>query len=148
MAARKKAPAVEQERKEMPSTQSKAKELPVVGAPENIVMIGGAPIEIKPTKLKYQRNRTALFYNVLDNYPLPEIVAMEKGTFGDERDGDKCVFDFLVAATDNPELILANYDEMTTETIETILKIYRRVNKIDEKEQKLKNQMTPGKTKA
>lgn len=124
------------------------KELPVLGISENVVMIGDTPVEIKATKLKYQRNRTALFYNVLDNYPLPEIIAMEAGTFGDERDGDKCVMDFLIAATDDPELVTKYYDEMTTDTIEAILKAYRRVNKIDEKEQKLKNLTTPGKAKA
>ena len=61
------------------------------------------------------------------------------GTFGDERDGDKCFMDFLIAATDNEQLILDHYDEMDTETIEKILSIFRRVNRIDEKEAKLKN---------
>ena len=35
--------------------------------------------------------------------------------------------------------MIDNYDEMSTETIEKILSIFRRVNKIDEKEAKLKN---------
>lgn len=102
-------------------------------------MIGGKPVEIKPTKLKYQRNRTALFYKMLDIYPLADIMGYPSGTFGDERDGDKCVMDFLIAATDDAQLIEENYDEMDTETIEKILSIFRRVNKIDEKESKIKN---------
>ena len=64
---------------------------------------------------------------------------MDAGAFGDERDGDKALMDWLIAVTDDEELILANYDEMDTATIEKILSIFRRVNKIDEKEEKLKN---------
>lgn len=102
-------------------------------------MIGGTPVEIKPTKLKYQRNRTATFYRLLELYPLMDIMAMEAGAFGDERDGDKAVMDWLIAATDDEALILANYDEMDTGTIEKILSIFKRVNKIEEKDMKLKN---------
>lgn len=64
---------------------------------------------------------------------------MSAGAFGDERDGDKAVMDFLIAATDNEQLIVDNYNEMDTGTIELILAIFKRVNKIDEKEAKLKN---------
>lgn len=72
MAPRKKLPAAEQEMKAVPDAEQTAKDLsqpviktkkfPAVGNPENTVTIGGKLIEIKPTKLKYQRNRTALFY--------------------------------------------------------------------------------------
>lgn len=140
MAARKKElPDASQPAKKLDTTPAKAKELPKVGNPENTVMIGGEPIEIKATKLKYQRNRTATFYKLLDIYPVTDILAMEAGAFGDERDGDKALMDWLIAATDNEELVLAHYDEMDTGTIEKILSIFRRVNKIDEKEEKLKN---------
>ena len=140
MAAKKKElPSAEQQEKKLNTTPAKTKELPKVGNPENTVMIGGEPIEIKATKLKYQRNRTATFYKLLDVYPVTDVLAMDAGAFGDERDGDKALMDWLIAATDNEELILANYDEMDTATIEKILSIFRRVNKIDEKEEKLKN---------
>ena len=145
---RKKIPAIEQTAKELPSTDMQDKEVPNVampikvtpeiGVPENTVMIGGRPIEIKPTKLKYQRNRTALFYKMLDVYPLADIMGMETGTLGDDRDGDKAVMNFLIAATDDEQQIVEHYDEMDTETIETILSIFKRLNKIDEKEAKLK----------
>lgn len=140
MAAKKKElPSTEQAEKPIDSTPAKKKELPKVGSPENTVIIGGEAVEIKATKLKYQRNRTATFYKLLDIYPVTDILAMEAGAFGDQRDGDKALMDWLIAATDNEELILANYDEMDTELIEKILSIFRRVNKIDEKEEKLKN---------
>ena len=45
--------------KALPSTEQADRELPQVGSPENTVVIGGQLIEIKPTKLRYQRNRTA-----------------------------------------------------------------------------------------
>lgn len=145
----KKTPSPEQQEKELPeagmkeknvpATEMKEKELPVVGSPENTVIIGDTQIEIKPTKQKYQRNRTAAFYRLLEMYPLTDIMAMEAGSFGDERDGDKATMDWLIAATDNEQLIVDNYDSMDTGTIEKILSIFKRVNKITEKEEKRKN---------
>ena len=128
--------------KPIPPTDQTEKGLPQVGSPENTVVIGGELIEIKPTKLRYQRNRTAAFYKVLEMYPIADILAMEAGAFGDDRDGDKALMDWLIAVTDNPDLVTAHYDEMDTGTIEQLLTIFRRVNRIDEKEQKLKNLQT------
>ena len=50
--------------------------------------------------------------------------------------------DWLIAVFDNEALVLENYDAMDTGTIEQLLEIFRRVNRIDEKEQKPKNVMT------
>ena len=117
-------------------------------------MIGGKLIEIKPMKLKYQRNRTAVFYHALELYPLPDILAMtvdpvtKKSPFGDGRDGDKALLDWLVAATDDEDLIRENYDDIDSDTIYRILAIFRRVNRIDEMDEKLKNVKTPGTEKA
>ena len=131
------------EKKELPEGGVKKKDLPQVGYPENTVMIGGKPIEIKPMKMKYVRNRTAAFRHILETYPLSDILAMEN-TFGDGRDGDKALFDWLVAVTDDEQLISENYDEMDTDTIYRMLAIHRRIDKIDEMEAKLKNVTTPG----
>ena len=131
------------ETKDLPDGGVKQKEMPAVGAPENTVMIGGKLIEIKPMKLKYVRNRTAAFRHILETYPLSDILAMEN-TFGDGRDGDKALFDWLVAVTDDEQLISENYDEMDTDLIYRLLAIHRRVDKIDELEKKLKNVTTPG----
>lgn len=138
MAARKKLPDAKQESKKIPESTMESKPMPAVGNPENTVMIGGVPIEIKATKLKYQRNRTALFYKMLELYPIAEIMGYDVGTFDEERDGDKCIMDFLIAATDNEKLVTDNYDEMDTDTIEKILSIFRRVNRINEKEENQK----------
>ena len=158
MAARKRIPATAQPEKKMPDTgmeeksipdvKMETKELPVIGKPENTVTIGGELIEIKPTKLKYQRNKTALFYKVFDMLPLTDILAMDAGAFGDDRDGDKCVMDFLIAVTDNEKLIADHYDEMDTDTVYKILAIFRRINKIDEKEANAKNANPPRENKA
>ena len=135
----KKLPDAGMRSKKVPEATEKPKTLPKTGNPENTVIIGGQLIEIKPTKLKYQRNRTAAFYRVLETYPLVDILAMEAGSFGDERDGDKATMDWLIAATDDEQLVLDNYDSMDTGVIEKILSIFKRVNKIDEKEEKIKN---------
>lgn len=131
------------EKKELPDGGVKKKDLPQVGSPENTVMIGGKLIEIKPMKMKYVRNRTAAFRHILETYPLSDILAMEN-TFGDGRDGDKALFDWLVAVTDDEQLISENYDEMDTDTIYRMLAIHRRIDKVDEMEAKLKNVTTPG----
>ena len=154
MANKKEMPAAGQEVKEkpesaqkakpIPSTEIKTRELPQVGTPENTVIIGGELIEIKPTKLKYQRNRTAVFYHILELYPLSDILSMGPKSFGDGLDGDKKLYDWLVAVTDNEELIQKNYDEIDSEMVYKLLEIFRRVNKISELEEKLKNAKTPG----
>ena len=59
---------------------------------------------------------------------------MDEGMFGEGRDGDKAVLDWLIAATDDEELILAHYDSLDTEVVERILSIFKRVNRITEKE--------------
>ena len=128
--------------KELPDAQQPEKALPQVGNPENTIVIDGRLVEIKPTKLRYQRNRTAAFYKMLELYPLADILAMEAGAFGDDRDGDKAVMDWLIAVFDDEALVLENYDGMDTGTVEQLLEILRRVNRIDEKEQKQKNLQT------
>lgn len=122
---------------------SPAKALPPSGNTENQITIGGKTVEIKPTKLKYQRNRTAVFYRALEIYPLTDIFAMGPNVFGDGRDGDKALCDWLVAVTDDEQLIRENIDDIDTETVYKLLEIYRRVNKIDEIEEKQKNLKAP-----
>lgn len=128
--------------KPLPASEQMDKGLPQIGSPENSVRIGDQLIEIKPTKLKYQRNRTAAFYRMLELYPLADILAMEAGAFGDDRDGDKALMDWLIAVTDDEQLILDHYNELDTGMIEQLLQIFRRVNRMDEKEQKQKNLLT------
>lgn len=131
--------------KPAPKAGMEMKAVPMVGKPENTVMIGGVPVEIKPTKLKYLRNGTAGFYRLLDTLPLNDIVMMPAGTFGqdDTRDGDKALMDWLIAATDNEETITANYNEMDAGQIETVLEIFKRINKFCEREENLKNAQAP-----
>ena len=140
---RKGLPAAETEKqKSLPPAEQPEKGLPQVGSPENSIIIGETLVEIKPTKLRYQRNRTAAFYKILELYPLVDVLAMEAGAFGDNRDGDKALMDWLIAVTDDAELIQKYYDIMDTGVIEQMLSIFRRVNRIDEKEQKQKNLQT------
>ena len=124
-------------KKPKPTTANKAKPKP--GRTENVVTIGGREVEIFPTKLKYHRNNTAYFYRVVDALPLPEIMAMPKGSFGDDRDGDKALMDWMIAVVDDVDLIVNNYDDIDTETVEKMLEIFKRLNRITEKEEKQKN---------
>lgn len=130
--------------KKVPDTGMVMKELPAVSNAENTVMIGGAPIEIKPTKLKYVRNGTANFYKALENVSLNDIFQWPVGVFGegDNRDGDKAVMDWLIAATDNEKLIVENYEEMDVGQVNRILEIFKRVNKFVERDNS-KNAETP-----
>lgn len=131
--------------KKIPDTEMAQRPVPMVGKAENIVMIGDTPLEIKPTKLKYLRNGTAGFYRLLETVPLVDIVQMPEGVFGveDNRDGDKALMDWLIAATDNEDVIVKHYDEMDIGQIEMILEIFKRVNRFVDKEEKLKNVQPP-----
>ena len=111
-------------------------EQPKPGHVENMVLFGDEEIEIKPTKLKYQRDKTAAFYRVLKTMPLVDIFALKDGILDKERTNDKMLFDWLVAVTDNSSLVARNYDRLDTETIEKLLDIFCRVNRIDEKEER------------
>ena len=82
---------------------------------------------------------------MLDYYSLTDILGFESGTLGDERDGDMALMEWLIAVTDDEGLIRQNYDEIDTGTVEKMLSIFKRVNRITEKEKKLKNLTTPGK---
>lgn len=135
---------VVQER-ELPESGMPEKEMPKQGNRDNVVMFGEVEIEIKPTKLMYMRNRTAEFYKMIEVYPLPDLLSATRGAFGDNRDGDKCVIDWLIAATDDEELVRKYYNDIDTGTVERILEIFKRVNKISEKEEKLKNLTANGK---
>lgn len=133
-------PAEDASVKELPDGAIVSKAIPAHGITANQVQFGSTLIEIKPTKMKYQRMRTAAFYTVIENYPLSEILAIDKGYFDNDRDGDKCVYDWLVAVTDDPELVRREYDNIDTGTIEQMLKIFLRVNAINEKREALKKQ--------
>lgn len=131
--------------KKVPEAGMEMKPTPMVGIPENTVVVAGIPLEIKPTKLKYVRNGTANFYKLIERVSLVDIMQLQSGSFGenDDRDGDKAIMDWLIAATDNEEFVVSHYDEFDTEQIARILEIFKRVNKFPGKEEELKNAETP-----
>lgn len=129
-------PSPTKRKKPVPKPKEEVPPVPSVEKPENCVTIDGKQIEIKPTKLKYFRNRTASIYSILKMVPLGDFLAYQKGTFDDERDSDQILFDFLVAVFDDAQLVKFNYDNLTSEDIERILEIFGRINHIDEKEEK------------
>lgn len=138
-------PDTKQKKKELPDAEQRKKGMPPIGHPENTVIIGNKPIEIRETKVKYARNGSLQFYHVQKTYPLTEVVQITPDQMKDGRDGDKALFDWLVAMTDDVELIKDNYDNIDISTIEKLIEICGRINKIDEKEEKLKNLMAPKK---
>ncbi len=130
--------------KEMPEGKALDKPMPPEVNPDNVVVIGGKEIEIKSTKIKYQRNGTATAYRILDLYPLPDILSMDAGVLDAKRDGDQIVFDFLVAVFDDSKLVARYYDTMTADDIDRCVKIFKRLNHIDEKEEAAKNRQAKG----
>lgn len=117
------------------------KPIPVIGNPENVVMIGNKQVEIFPTKVKYQRDKSAAFYLILRQVPLTEILSLSDGVLSKTRSSDKMLFDWLIAVTDDPKLIKEEYDNMDSEQIYKLLEVFCRVNHIDEVEKKAKAQM-------
>lgn len=130
--------------KKVPEAGMAEKQVPPVGVPENTVIVAGTPLEIKPTKMKYVRNGTANFYRLIEKVPLIDIVQIESGAFGegDDRDGDKAIMDWLIAATDNETFVVEHYDEFDVEQILRIVEIFKRINKFT-KEDDSKNAETP-----
>lgn len=132
-------PEIIEEKKELPEVTDQEKELPSPIKLENAVYLGEEWIEIKPTKLKYQRDRTAAFYRILDVYPLPDILAFDKGVLDENRDGDKCLFDWLIAVFNDSNIVVKYYDNMDSAMIYKLLEIFKRLNGIQEKEDEAKN---------
>ena len=125
----------------LPVPSNKKVAVPKVGDLQNIVQFGDVEIELKPTKIKYQRDRTAAFYRMLKQMPLIDILALQDGILDPERSSDKMLFDWLIAVTDDPKIVTANYDKLDTETIHQILEIFCRLNHIpDDDEKKHKTQ--------
>ena len=129
-------PEASKDREPIPEASPLTAPMPDDKKPENCVQLGGLTVEIKPTKLKYFRNRMASAYALLKAIPLSDFLAFKKGTFDDKRSSDQILFDFLVAAFDDAGLVAQYYDDITSEDVERILKIFGRVNHIDEKEEK------------
>ena len=102
---------------------------------ENCVLIGEQKIEIKPTKLKYFRNKAASAYGIIKAVPLHELLTYDKGVLDERRDADQLLYDFLVAAFDDSSFVRDHYDDMDADTIDRIVKIFGRINHIDEKEE-------------
>jgi len=102
---------------------------------ENCVVINGEKIEIKPTKLKYFRNKAASGYGIIKAVPLHELLTYDKGVIDERRSADQLLYDFLVAVFDSSDFVRDNYDEIDADTIDKICKIFGRINHIDEKEE-------------
>lgn len=133
-------PEANTEEKPVPEYQEKESPPPKPGHVENMVQFGNDEIEIKATKLKYQRDRTAAFYRILQQMPLVDILALQDGILDPERSSDKMLFDWLVAVTDDSRLVARNYDQLDSDTIEKILHIFCRLNHIDEREERKNRQ--------
>ena len=123
-----------------PKPSAKKIDTPKTGNQANMVQFGDVEIELKPTKLRYQRDRTAAFYRMLKQMPLVDILALQDGILDPERSSDKMLFDWLIAVTDDPKLVTSNYDKLDSESIYRILEIFCRLNHIPEDEKKQKAQ--------
>lgn len=128
-------PDVTPQKEEIPEVVPQKEELPSTLNPENTVVVCGKPIEIKPTKLKYFRNKTTSSYGYIKAIPLTELLTFEKGVLDKTKDADQILYNFLVAVFDDPQFVEENYDEMTADEIDQIVKIFGRINHIDEKEE-------------
>ena len=122
--------------KEVPTGTELKKEVPPTLKPENCIEVDGEVREIKPTKLKYFRNKMAGVHTVLKNIPLNEFLTYDKGILDPERDADQILYDYLVAVFDDPQFVHDHYENMTAEDVEKAINIFGRLNHVDEKEEK------------
>jgi len=139
-------PEVTTENKPLPEETETQKEMPIIGHEENMVQFGKKLIEIKPTKIKYQRDHTAALYYILKQMPVMQFLSLPDDFFkktGDDRTPDKMLFDWLIALTDDVNLVVENYNELDASLIEKCLEIFCRLNKIED-EKKGQAQMITG----
>ena len=127
-------PEETKEKEDLPEG-SPPKEMPSDVKEENCVDVCGNKIEIKPTKLKYFRNKGASGYGIIKVVPIHELFTYGKGVLDADRDADQLVYDFLVSAFDDSVLVRDNYNEMDAEMLDRVCKIFGRINHIDEKEE-------------
>lgn len=106
---------------------------------ENTVTINGIDREIKETRFEYYRIGWTSARGLLENVPIDTLFVIQQGVYDPKRDGLQIIFDFLVAVFDDEQFVRDNFDYMTAADIEKILEIYRRINKIEEKEEAAKN---------
>ena len=118
-----------------PDPSAPKTELPQDIPPENCVVIDGKTIENKPTKFKYFRNKGASAYGIIKQVPIHELLVYDKGVFDPNRSADQLLYDFLIAVFDDPIFVREHYDDLDPEILEQILKIFGRINHIDEKEE-------------
>ena len=118
-----------------PEPSPEKTEMPSDNNENNCVIVDGQKIEIKPTKLKYFRNKGASGYGIIKAVPLHELLTYGKGVVDKERDADQLLYDFLVAAFDDSTFVRDHYDNMDAETVEQVIRIFGRINYIDEKEE-------------
>ena len=119
----------------IPEASPEKQEKPNEVKEENCVTLGDEKIELKPTKLKYFRNKGASAYGVIKAIPLHELLTYGKGVLDENRDADQLLFDFLVSAFDDSVFVRDHYDDFDAENIDRIVKIFGRINHIDEKEE-------------
>lgn len=129
-------PSVSNLSKPVPEPTNKENPVPKVGDHKNVVRFGDVEIELKPTKIRYQRDRTAAFYRMLRQMPLIDILALQDGILDPDRSSDKMLFDWLIAVTDDAKLVTANYDKLDSEMIYNILDVFCRLNHIPDDDEK------------
>lgn len=128
-------PEKSEEVETVPDPSAEKAEMPSDLNMENVVTINNKMYEIKPTKVKYFRNKAVSGYGFIKAIPLHEFFVYEKGVLDKNRDPDQLLYDFLVAAFDDPPFVRDNYNDMTAADVEQVVRIFGRINYIDEKEE-------------
>ena len=83
----------------IPDASPKKQEKPSDEIEENCVLVNGEKIELKPTKLKYFRNKAASAYGIIKAVPLHELLTYGKGILDETRDADQLLYDFLACSS-------------------------------------------------
>jgi len=129
-------PQVEEKELPLPPHENKTIPKPEIGDPDNSVIFGKKRIVLKPTKLKYQRDRTAALYRILQQISTVELLAMPDGKLDPKRSNDQMLYEWLIAVTDDPKLVAENYDLIDSATVDRMVHIFCRLNKIKEEDTK------------
>ena len=129
-----------------PSEEISSKPIPPAENMQNMFTCDGVTIEIKATRMFYQRNGVAGFYRVLKSMPLPYIFQLPDDYFDEKRTPTKCLMDWVTCVVDDAAFTKKHFDNMTSADIYNLLDIFCRLNKIDEMEEQVKNRMATAAT--
>ncbi|MDK2801727.1 MAG: hypothetical protein PWQ70_3346 [Clostridiales bacterium] len=93
---------------------------------DNEVLINGKKREILGTKIKYLKNGYFNAYKIINDIGIVELF--------NYSDGEELIKNFLISVFDDENYVNSVFEDLDVETIENIIEVVKKVNKIKEED--------------